>query len=82
MPPGNSGLQSRYWGKLHVKKIGVKSHAVICDQSSGFKSRPGNYSFTLIVLRSSIQVIVCCKFREGEAAGRNESESVLASLTN
>jgi len=49
--------------------------------SSGFKSRPGNYSFTPVVLRSSIQVIECCKFREGKATGRNASESVLALLT-
>jgi len=32
---------------------GVRSHAVIGDQSSGLRSRPGNYSFTPVVLRSS-----------------------------
>jgi hypothetical protein len=57
------------------------SHAVIGNQSSGLKSRPGNCSFIPVVLRSSIRVIGCCKFREGEATGRNASESVLASLT-
>ena len=31
----------------------VRSHAVIGNQSSGLKSRPGNCSFTLVVLRSS-----------------------------
>jgi hypothetical protein len=61
---------------------GVRSHAVIGNQSSGLKSRPGNCSFTPVVLRSSTQVIVHCKFCEGKATGRNESESVLASLTN
>ena len=63
-------------------RIGVKSHAVIGNQSSGLKSRPGNCSFTPVVLRSSAWVIVCCKFREGKTTGRNVSESVLASLTN
>jgi len=33
---------------------GVKSHAVIGNQSSGFKSRAGNCSFTPLVLRSSV----------------------------
>ncbi len=65
-----------------IQSIGGKSHAVIGDQSSGLKSRAGNYSFTPVVLRSSTRVIACCKFREGEATGRNASESVLASLTN
>ncbi len=31
----------------------VESHAVIGNQSSGLKSRPGNCSFTPVVLRSS-----------------------------
>ena len=66
------------WVQAYIRG---KSHAVIGDQSSGFKSRPGNYSFTPVVLRSSLQVIGYCKFREGKATGRNASESVLASLT-
>ncbi|MDQ6952459.1 MAG: hypothetical protein Q9M15_02915, partial [Mariprofundaceae bacterium] len=34
------------------KNIGVKSHAVIGNQSSGLKSCAGNCSFTPLVLRS------------------------------
>ena len=59
----------------------VRSHAVIGSVSSGLKSRPGNCSFTPVVQQSSRQVIACCKFCDGKTAGRNTSESVLASLT-
>ena len=68
--------------KINGKIKGVRSHAVTGNLSSGLKSRPGNYSFTLVALWSSIWVIGCCKFREDKAAGRNASESLLASLTN
>ena len=40
-------------GHVGSRSYGVKSHAVTGDQSSGLKSRSGNYSHTPIVQRSS-----------------------------
>ena len=40
-------------GHVGSRLYGVKSHAFTGDQSSGLKSRSGNYSFTPIVQQSS-----------------------------
>jgi len=45
---------------------GGQVERVIGNQTSGFKSRPRNCSFTLVALRSSAWAIMCCKFREGK----------------